>query len=95
LYWGASLSALQHLSARKGYAFVGSNSAGNNAYFVRLDKLNSIVRETSVDTGYVESKHRESRDRWGNLTYAMGSDRLDLIRGLPVYNVVTEQMETL
>jgi hypothetical protein len=28
LYWGASLRALHELSASKGYAFVGSNSAG-------------------------------------------------------------------
>jgi hypothetical protein len=95
LYWGASLPALRHLSARKGYAFVGSNSAGNNAYFVRVDKLNSIVMETSTDVGYVESKYRESRDMQGNLTYTMGRDCFDLIRGLPVYNVITEQMEAL
>jgi len=95
LYWGASLPALRHLSARKGYAFVGSNSAGNNAYFVRVDKLNSIVMETSTDVGYVESKYREGRDMQGNLTYAMGRDCLDLIRGLPVYNVISEQMEVL
>jgi hypothetical protein len=95
LYWGASLPALQDLSARKGYAFIGSNSAGNNAYFVRVDKLNESVEEISVEAGYVESKYRESRDRQGKLTYAIGQDRLDLLRGLPVHNVATGQMEAL
>lgn len=33
LYWGALLPALHFLAAKKGYAFVGTNSAGNNAYF--------------------------------------------------------------
>src|SRR5229473_90449 len=40
---------------RKGYAFVGSNSAGNNAYFVRRDRLGDI-RELSAREAYVESK---------------------------------------
>ena len=37
LCWGASLAALCQLGVQKGYAFVGSNSAGNNAFFVRED----------------------------------------------------------
>jgi len=48
LYFGASLRALYELSASKVYSFIGCNSAGNNAYFVRNDKLNDIVRETSL-----------------------------------------------
>jgi hypothetical protein len=35
LYWGASLMALQSLGNAKGYTFVGCNSNGNNAYFLR------------------------------------------------------------
>ena len=95
LYWGASLSALSVLSQRKGYAFIGCNSAGNNAYFIRRDKLNDQIREISIEEGYVESSYRESRDKWGNRTYIMGNDRLDLIRGLPVYNVRTDELETI
>jgi hypothetical protein len=56
---------LQRLSNDKGYAFIGCNSAGNNAYFVRRDKLHDPVRETSVEQGYVRSKFRESRDQAG------------------------------
>src|SRR5262249_904452 len=33
LYAGASLAAMVRLGEEKGYAFIGSNSAGNNAYF--------------------------------------------------------------
>jgi len=39
LYWGASLRALCILAEQKGYVFVGSNSSGNNAYFVKQTKL--------------------------------------------------------
>ena len=95
LYWGASLPALHRLSEEKGYVFIGCNSAGNNAYFVRRDKLNSKVREISLQDGFVESRYRESKDRQGNLTYLSGSARLGLIRGLPVYNVSSGQMEAL
>ena len=36
-YFGASLQALEALGARKGYALVGCNFAGSNAFFVRQD----------------------------------------------------------
>ena len=34
-YWGASLQALNYLAEKKGYYFIGCNSAGNNAYFLK------------------------------------------------------------
>ena len=95
LYFGASLSALYQLSLQKGYSFIGCNSAGNNAYFVRKDKLNKKVKELSLGKGYVFSQFRESRDRKGNLTYLMGKERIEAIRGMPVYNVETKQIEKL
>jgi hypothetical protein len=94
LYFGASLRALHHLATRKGYAFLGSNSAGNNAYFVRRDRLGPL-REVSVEDGYVESLFRESRDAQGRLTFLRGRERLEAIRGLPVVNVVTGSVEAL
>jgi len=95
LYWGASLRAFHQLSAEKGYAFIGCNSAGVNAYFVRKDKLNDNVREVSLENGYVLSMFRDSRNREGELTYLTGRDRLEAIRGMPVYNVETDQVEDL
>lgn len=95
LYYGASLLALTHLAFQKGYTFIGCNSAGNNAYFVRNDKLNHNIKALSVEQGYVPSKYRESRDRHGNLTYLQGRDRLAAIKGMPVFNVKTEKMEKL
>jgi hypothetical protein len=94
LYFGASLKALCILANEKGYSFVGSNLAGNNAYFVKSDKLNGLKTFTAED-GYVESKFRESRNKHHKLNYLGGADRLDAIKGLPVYNIETHQIEEL
>lgn len=95
LYYGASIRALCKLSSEKGYAFIGCNSAGNNAYFIRKDKLNDQVKEIPVEKGYVYSKFRESRDRKGRLTHLIGKDRIDIIKGLPAFNVETGQVEDI
>lgn len=95
LYFGASLRALYELSAEKGYSFIGCNSAGNNAYFVRRDKLNDSVNEISLEIGYVLSMFRESRDAKGRLTYFAGFDRIEAIRGMPIYNININQIEQL
>ena len=95
LYFGASLLAMKQLSAKKGYAFIGCNSAGNNAYFVRTDMLNENVREVSLADGFVQSKFRESRDPDGRWIGLDGIERLEAIRGLPVHNVETDQIEKL
>jgi hypothetical protein len=95
LYFGASLRALHQLSADKNYSFIGCNSAGNNAYFVRNDKLNDSIREISLEDGYVISRFRESRDEEGRLTYLNERARIEVIKGMPVYNIDTNQIEKL
>jgi len=76
LYWGASLPALASLGRSKGYALVGSNLAGNNAYFVHESYLGrgGVVALTAGQS-YVESRFRESRDQRGQLTYLGGAAR--------------------
>jgi hypothetical protein len=95
LYWGASLRAFSVWCEKNDFAFVGCNSAGNNAYFVKRGKLNSAVREVPLNRGFVVSKFRESRDPQGRLTYLNGDRRLDEIRGLPIFNLETEKLEKL
>ena len=89
LYWGASLAALCDLAATKGYQFVGSNSAGNNAFFVRRDCAQRVPALDPQD-GYVQSKFRESRNETGHLTFISGADRLALIAAMKVYDVRRE-----
>jgi hypothetical protein len=94
LYFGASLPALCALAERKGYDFVGSNSAGCNAFFVRRD-LSQPFKKLDAATGYVRSRFRESRDRAGYNTFLGGSERGRLIRHLPVYDLTTDSVRPL
>jgi hypothetical protein len=94
LYWGASLGAFVYLAEKKGYAFVGSNSAGNNAFFVRKDRLGNI-KAVTAEEGYVESKFRDSRNKDGDLDFASGAKRYEKIKGLKVFDVVQNKIISL
>ena len=95
LFFGASLAALHYAAVKKGYCLVGCNLAGNNAYFVRKDLLNKNVEEVSIKSAYKESLFRESRNRDRSLSFLKGNERLKLIKGLEVINVVTNEKESL
>jgi hypothetical protein len=86
LYWGCSLKALERLGTAKGYALVGSNNAGNNAYFVRRDHLNGLS-PLRAEEAHVDSKYREARDESGRLTYLSGEARLQTIKHLPIVDL--------
>jgi len=94
LFWGCSLRALCLLGERKGYAFVGCNSNGNNAYFVK-SSLAKNLRVKTPDEGYVMSRFRESRDAAGQLTYAGGERRLALIADMQVMDVESNTLVRL
>lgn len=96
LYWGASLAALDGLARRKGYTFVGCNSAGNNAYFVRNSHIGrGGIEGVAVADGYVESRFRESRDSQGQLTFLSGAARRDAIADMPVYDTDLDRIVPL
>jgi hypothetical protein len=95
LYWGASLSALDALARRKGYALVGGNSAGNNAFWVREDVLGDLPR-APIDAAYAVSRFRESRDESGALSYVRDHRaRLAIIRNMPLWDVEGERTVTV
>ncbi len=85
LYFGASLKSLAILAEQKGYAFIGSNSSGNNAYFIRKDKIGNFKVKT-VNEGYVLSKFRETLINGERIS---GKNRIKLIEGLDVIDTVT------
>lgn len=95
LFYGASLAALVLLAGKKGYSLVGTNSAGNNAFFVRNDLVNDKLKVLDAATGFTPSWFRESRDPDGNLTYVGGEARVRLLQGLQVLNVETDAIEDL
>lgn len=83
IYFGASLAALVNLSRKKGYAFVGCSRSGVNAFFVRNDVLNGLIEQTTEE-GYVMGKHRESRDKAGNLTFMSFEEEIKILNTLPL-----------
>ena len=94
LYAGSSILSLCDLAKERGYSFIGCNSAGNNSYFVKNEYLKNLTPLTAKE-GYVESKFKESRDENYNLSYLRNKKRLDIIKGLPVYNTRTNKIENL
>ena len=87
IYYGASLKALYLLAQQKGYTFVGCNSAGANAFFVRKDLKPNCIKELTVEEGYVAGQFRESRDENGQLLYLSTQEEEELLSSLPLVEV--------
>ena len=86
LYFGASIAALKHLGARKGYTFVGTNANGINAFFVKDSLAGPLLQLIETPKAF-PSRHRDSRDRHGRLSFTAGLARLALIRDMSVVDV--------
>jgi hypothetical protein len=87
VYWGASLKAFCNLAKQKGYAFVGCNSAGINAFFVREDLKPDFIQELTPEEGYVSTMVRQSRDENGNLIYLSQEEEEKILFALPLVEV--------
>ncbi len=94
IYYGASLTALHALGEQKGYALVASNSAGNNAFFVRRDLIGSWKPAAPADV-FVTPRFREARNPDGSLGFLDLRAARELIQDLPLVNVATGQTVTL
>lgn len=88
LYWGASIGAFNHLAAQKGYSLVGSNTTGNNIFFVRNDVLGDVPTYTP-EQAHVMSQFRISRDRDGKLSFLNRAEGLKVIEDMLLYEVDT------
>lgn len=86
LYYGASIVALASLGNSKGYSLVGSNSAGNNVFFVRNDLLGNL-NVIAPEAAWVQSRFRESRNEAGELTMLDFADRLVEVANMPLINL--------
>lgn len=87
IYYGASLAALCALGRRKGYAFVGCNSAGNNAFFVRADRRPPQLPELTPREGYIAGRFREARSADGRLAFMTAAEEEALVTSLPLVEV--------
>lgn len=87
-YYGASLAAFYEYARKHGYAFVGANTAGTNAFFVRRDVLPPALRALTLEEGFVASQTRESRAPDGSLTCLSTTAERELIKDLPVVDIL-------
>lgn len=87
IYYGASLGALTQLSQGKGYALVGCNSAGNNAFYIREDLRPESVPELSVEAAFVRNQFREARGQDGKLALLDFEQEQRLVFSLPLERV--------
>lgn len=94
LYWGASLAAFRDWAEKNNYYFMGSNSAGNNAFFVRKDCITPDQVPQNADI-FIESKYRESRDKEGKLTYKRGEERLKYIEEMQLVDLQTGSIDSI
>jgi hypothetical protein len=88
IYWGASLPAFDHLLKSRGYAFVGSNRAGTNAFFVKqahFAKIKKLLGEIK-DWPCIM---REARKQDGSLAYKTYAECWSDIADLDVVDVRT------
>ena len=93
LYWGASLEAFKFLAKQKGYRFFTTNSAGNNAYFIKENIFDKL--QVNLKKNVFQSKFRESRDYSGKKTFANFNDRLKIIGHLEVEDVETKKISKI
>ncbi|QTN24260.1 hypothetical protein HZ992_04475 [Rhizobacter sp. AJA081-3] len=91
IYYGASISALTALAARKGYSLVAANSAGNNVFFVRSDLLGPL-KVLKPQQAYRRAQFREFHDENGQLTFDDFEARLRKISHLPLHDLKTGQV---
>jgi hypothetical protein len=86
VYYGASIAALESLGHLKGYKLIGSNSAGNNAFFVRDDVAGTLTPMGAAEA-YWPPRFRESHDQRGQLTYHDMETQLRAIGDLEVFDL--------
>jgi hypothetical protein len=88
LYWGASIGGFNYLANQKGYSLVGSNTIGNNIFFVRNDVVGDIPTYTPAQA-HVKSQFRISHDRDGSLSFLDAEAGLKVMEDMPLYEVDT------
>lgn len=96
IYYGASLKALNILAEQKGYVFIGTNSAGNNAFYVRLDVLSDPSCTINISNSeFNEAKFRETRTLEGELSFIGRNEKLKLIRHLSLVDILTNRTKSI
>lgn len=94
LFYGASIKAFIDLLKKRNYFFIGTNSAGNNAFFVSQNiwkKAKKLIYEKKIFI----SKFRESRNSKGKLTFLNKKKSLEMIKNKIVIDLKNNQKKKL
>lgn len=92
LHYGMSLRAAINLLSNIDFIFVGSNRAGNNAFFIKknfVDLLSFELPDIGHLEDFVDWRVRESRDAHGNLSYLSKEDAITIISDCQLVNIAT------
>ncbi|OGV63981.1 MAG: NADH dehydrogenase [Lentisphaerae bacterium RIFOXYA12_FULL_48_11] len=92
IYYGASIAALTTLGKKKGYSLIGSNSLGNNLFFVRNDVLGDL-KPLDPASAYVRARFREALDSSGRPKKLSFEESWRLIGEMPLIDL--EHNETV
>ena len=87
VYWGASLAAFDDVLQLRGYALVGTNKVGSNAFFVRRDRMSGSLREVRPSETTPVVTFREARNERGELVFADNRQSAAMIAHLPLIDV--------
>jgi hypothetical protein len=88
VYYGASLAAWKFLWEARGYRFVGSNSAGTNAFFVDASHYEKLSLRGLQPRAW-PCRVREARTSDGKLSNTTLLDNIETLGDLPVVRVDT------
>jgi hypothetical protein len=87
LVCGASLAAIVKVAERKGMAFVGCNTFGNNAFFVRTELLPAWLPTYTAEEGFVRGRFKEAMTVGGALVVPGPDEEARLIEGAVLMDV--------
>ncbi|MCL5407583.1 MAG: hypothetical protein M1429_03750 [Patescibacteria group bacterium] len=90
-YYGASLKALVNLATDKGYDFIGCDSEGVDAFFVRKD-YSKFFKKFDAKSGFVQGKYRISRDSSGQFNYLSRDKAIQAMAHLKIYDILSQEM---
>lgn len=94
MYWGASLAAFRYLLEQRGYDFVGTNSAGTNAFFV-LSKHRAVLQSRLTATVAFPCKMREAALPDGSPAYQTYRECGDAIGDMELVDVTSGKRITV
>jgi hypothetical protein len=94
LHYGMSLRAAIDLLSQSELIFIGTNRAGNNAFFIKKEFVKlihfSLPAKDKLQE-YVDWRVRESRDIDGNLSYLSRLDAIKAIADCKITNVTNSE----